>query len=584
MGCAESSVKKPEEHILGEEHSPLLSLNVLPTQEEEKTVVSSPALPSPPPLSSNSRRMEKKEEEEEPTPPYAPHQLHSPSSSSRALDDTSTSSSSSLSPKLNVCQPLSRFPRAPSPFSKNGAAFPKKRRRSHPHSRHHQPCKKDGMSFLLQEYLDASVKASFGSSSTSFPQLFHMPSTSKHEGERSVRVESSYPSSVGELSATLRVRSPQMGKQMKEEEAERHEEERQKSQGRNARMNAGEEEEKISLWTWWDDKVNKQFVTKDNLSRERLLGIQNLLQRQHAYDPQNVELDLSRCYLERSALRVISKFFTFPDTLELSWVTSLRLDGNFFTDEGFWILLSSLREGSASSVSGCSTKALPYLKELYLNHTAMDHERAAALMAILFPIHRAATIGNPLDVLRIGNNVATLPSFMHTEGGLEHLERCGKPPSRGLGEWEYAGKASEISFTELLFPHLTTLSLSDNEALGLIGFVHILRSLIATHYYSHELFLLDLCRCGIEADGVRYVDEFFQGMPVAHAQGYHPVIPHRILLSGNPIAEYFLGQEQHHSEDRYCERYTGAGAGSGRGGERVLAMLSLPNPPINLEI
>jgi len=486
------------------------------------------------------------EEKIDVVPPYVPHHLHSFSSSS------SSSSSSFSFPKLERGVSKSYRPTVAS-SSKRGAALPKKRKRSYQSEDYHQK-KGNRMSALLLEYLDDSVEQSQLSSSCSYPQLFRIaPEIEKNENGKALHPSHNTnrnPAYSPVLMGTSKI----------------------KEQTRPSSQSTKEDEETAnSSWKWWSEKVAQQYVTKDALSRERLLGIQTHLQSERAHNPNNVELDLSQCYFERSAPIILGRLLTSTAVPELRWITSLRLDGNFFTDEGFWALLSILRLENPSR-SGHNQRILPQLKELYLNHASVDYERAAALLAILFPIYRDATVGGTTAELRIGNNVATVPSLMQSTEPMDYGRKNTANDKGKGGEYARLDRDAAWSSTDPLFPFLTTLSLSDNEVLGLTGFVHILRSLIATHYHSHELTVLNLSRCGIGENGVGYLEEFFQGVRKAHETKRNPVVPHHLLLSGNPIAVYC--QQTASSLSFQAEA----------AGERVTPLFSMTSPNIRVEV
>lgn len=523
MGCTASSTKNPDES---------------PSKiAEPQSLVSAPF--AVPPSSPTVPLEEKKDDE----PPYAPHHLHSPSTSS-------VSSSSSRELELSVSK--SYRPTVAS-SSKRDAALPKKRKRSYQSEDHHQR-KKNMMSALLLEYLDDSVEQSQLSSSCSAPQLFLIPPESAEDAKGNA-LHSQFNTNGNAAYTPVQMDISKMRKM-------------RRSSTLDVKL-----DEKIanSSWHWWREKVAQQYVTKDALSRERLLGIQAHLQSERAHNPSNVELDLSQCYFERSAPVILGRLLTSAVVPELRWITSLRLDGNFFSDEGFWSLLSILRVGSPSYPEN-NQRILPQLKELYLNHTSIDYERAAALLAVLFPIYRAATAGGTIAELRIGNNVATVPSLMQTIEPTDYWRKNTADDSMKGSEYDRLDRDAAGPSTEALFPFLRTLSLSDNEVLGLTGFVHILRSLIATHHHSHELMVLNLCRCGIDESGVGYLEEFFQGVRIAHETKRNPVVPHLLLLSGNPIAMYCLPTSSSLSSQAEAA------------GERITPLFSMQSPDIRVEV
>lgn len=608
MGCSESLIKNTDESLQGREPNPSVVHQFKPSvvNQAESFAVHHRETPpggqhepleerqdTPPPsdnvLPANTRESPirdpprtgsptRREEQEERVPPYVPHRLQTSLSSSSAA--SSDSSSSSL-PKLSGFRPPS--PSVDSTVSQKAAGHSKKRKRSFGSSHRHRHDNGEVKSALLQEYLDETVRESLHSSSSSLPQLFHAPeAVGKKPQDRvsGLPYRSAVDIAVAKLAmeyATMKTQSLQKRPDEEEEQqqlGEKHGGDVWWMAGTKPKTEKKKDEEGGALtWTWWEEKVKHQLVTRDSLSRERLLAIQINLQRQYTQDSENVELDLSQCYLERTAPLVLGKFLTSPDIVALRWVTSLRLSGNYFSNEGFWVLLSSLRKGSFPSSSGDRPRTMLHLKELYLHHTTMDYQRVAALLAILFPIHRAATMGTEVEGLRIGNNVATLPAVMQEEGFTHYLDKCSSVQEQQGGSVETLDPA----FTKPLFPCLTTLVLSDNEALGVTGLVHILRSLIATHYYSHDLAVLDVSRCGIGTNGARYVEEFFNGVRKAQEQMCYPVVPRRFLLYGNPIAEY-LHEYQQQSQGRKKSRSIG---GSGEG---IPLSLSLSYPDIHMEV
>lgn len=263
--------------------------------------------------------------------------------------------------------------------------------------------------------------------------------------------------------------------------------------------------DEAGTWEWWMEEVRRERITRDGISREHLQDLPNRLQCLHHEDPKNVEIDFSQCYMERSAPYSIGTLLASPHVKELQWVTSLRLDGNYFTDHGFGSLLSTL------STSNERHPVLPNLEQLYLNNMNLDRGLVAAIFSVLFPVDEAKSFGSPAEDNRIGNNVAPRPN-LHDHLVLSKLSK------------------------RALFPSLHILSLSDNYGLGDAGLVQILRSMIAAHYRPHALSVLDLSRCGVDASALRFVHEFLDGLPKALQDGLHPVVPHRLLLLGNEIS------------------------------------------------
>eukprot|EP00796_Vickermania_ingenoplastis_P012962 gene12962-8818_t len=205
--------------------------------------------------------------------------------------------------------------------------------------------------------------------------------------------------------------------------------------------------------------------------------------------------------MERTAPYIIGSLLSSSHLGELQWVTSLRLDGNYFTDHGFGNLLATL------SAANERHTVLPVLRHLYLNNMNLDRNLVSAIFSVIFPIDVSSSAA---EELRIGHSVAPRSTF--------DPEILPAEPSK-------AG----------LFPSLTVLSLSDNTGLGVAGLVQVLRSLIAVHYESRSIAVLDLSRCGIGEPGLRFVNEFLDAVPRAVRERCRPVVPHRLLLLGNPL-------------------------------------------------
>lgn len=269
-------------------------------------------------------------------------------------------------------------------------------------------------------------------------------------------------------------------------------------------------------WEWWNDQVQREKVSKDGISRERLQDLPNHLELQHRKDPQHVEINLSQCYMERTAPYVVGGLLSSSMLPQLNWVTSLRLDGNFFSPDGFGNLLATLATANEKR------PVLPKLEELYLNNMNLGRTVASAIFSVLFPINMSKSLGTPTDDVRVGNNVTA-------RSPLPDLQAIAKENDTIL---------HRKPTTVVLFPSLKILSLSDNRGLEVSGLIHILRSLIATHYEASSLSVLDLSRCGIDMDVAhQYLDEFLNGVQRAYHRGNHPVIPNRVLLMGNSMKQ-----------------------------------------------
>ncbi|KAK7202200.1 leucine-rich repeat-containing protein [Novymonas esmeraldas] len=256
-------------------------------------------------------------------------------------------------------------------------------------------------------------------------------------------------------------------------------------------------------WAWWRQELRHERVTKDGYHRVLLEDIPTRLSTQHEDDPSTVELDLSCCFMERTAPYVLGRLFASPQLKELRWVTSLQLDGNYFTDDGFGTMLATM------SAMNEEQTVLPVLRQLYLNNMNLDRHSVAGLFAYLFPVDRKATRSIPSEeAFRIAGS------------------RAARPPESFIA-------ANKRGPTVSLFPSLTVLSLSDNPGLGTAGLIQILRSLLAVHYEPHIISVMDLSRCGMDRAASRYLQEYFTQLPRAANAGCHPVVPRRLVLMGN---------------------------------------------------
>ncbi|RNF05931.1 uncharacterized protein Tco025E_07684 [Trypanosoma conorhini] len=253
-------------------------------------------------------------------------------------------------------------------------------------------------------------------------------------------------------------------------------------------------------WEWWYEQVEKLRVTKDNSSRARLQDIPNRLTRQYDANKSQVELDLSWCYMERAAPYVLGRLFASPYLGELRWVTALRLDGNYFTDDGFGNMLAVM--GAANE----SQNVFPLLKNLYLNSMNLDHCSVYGIFFYLFPVD-ATLADRQTPSLCIAGEAAGFP----TEAYMPFRDAPHAP----------------------LFPSLEVLSLCDNPSIGNRGLAEILRCFIAPHYERRVLPVLDLSRCGINEVGVGYINEYLGQLSVAAARGDCVVVARRVVLFGN---------------------------------------------------
>ncbi|KPA75395.1 hypothetical protein ABB37_08668 [Leptomonas pyrrhocoris] len=257
-------------------------------------------------------------------------------------------------------------------------------------------------------------------------------------------------------------------------------------------------------WLWWRLEVRREHVTKDGYSRVQLQDIANRLTCQHDDNPESVDLDFSNCYMERTAPYVLGRLLASAQLRELRWITSLRLDGNYFTDDGFGAMLAVM------SAENETQTILPLLRQLYLNNMNLDSSSATGLLAYLFPVDRSATRRLPSDsALRIADSRVARPSEAFIPGN-RHGPRVP------------------------LFPSLSVLSLSDNPGLGTGGLIQLLRNLLAVHYEPNIIALVDLSRCGVSKAAARLFREYFDQLPRAMEMGCYPVVPRRFVLSGNP--------------------------------------------------
>jgi hypothetical protein len=256
-------------------------------------------------------------------------------------------------------------------------------------------------------------------------------------------------------------------------------------------------------WAWWRQELRREHVTKDGYSRVQLQDVANRLTCQHDDNPESVDLDFGNCYMERTAPYVLGRLLASTQLKELRWITSLRLDGNYFTDDGFGSMLAIM------SAQNETQTILPLLRQLYLNNMNLDRSSVTGLLAYLFPVDRKATRSMPADAaFRIAGSRVARPSEAFIPGN-KHGPRVP------------------------LFPSLSVLSLSDNPGLGTGGLIQILRNLIAVHYEPNILSVIDLSRCGFDKAAARFFKEYFDQLPRAVEVGCYPVVPRRFVLSGN---------------------------------------------------
>ncbi|RNF03868.1 hypothetical protein TraAM80_05523 [Trypanosoma rangeli] len=253
-------------------------------------------------------------------------------------------------------------------------------------------------------------------------------------------------------------------------------------------------------WEWWYEQVERLRVTKDNSSRVRLQDVPNRLTRQYDANKNQVELDLSWCYMERAAPYVLGRLFASPYLGELRWVTALRLDGNYFTDDGFGNMLAVMGAANERQV------VFPLLKNLYLNSMNLDHCSVHGFFFYLFPVDAALAARQPSSS-SIAGEAAGLPA----EAYMPFHEAPRVP----------------------LFPSLEVLSLCDNPSIGNRGLAEILRWFMAPHYQRRILPVLDLSRCGINEVGVGYINEYLTQLSLAAKEGDCVVIARRVVLFGN---------------------------------------------------
>lgn len=259
---------------------------------------------------------------------------------------------------------------------------------------------------------------------------------------------------------------------------------------------------KRGSWAWWRQEVRRDRVTKDGSRRAQLQDIETRLTCQHDENEADVELDLSNCFMERTAPYVLGRLFASSHK-ELKWITSLRLDGNYFTDHGFGTMLGTM---SAANKKG---SLLPALSQLYLNNMNLDPDSITGIFAYLFPtnmktVHKSS---NEADCCIAGSCISP-------------------PPLEYISEKLAAPKVP-------LFPALTVLSLSDNPGLGAVGLQQVLRSLLSVHYQPHILAVIDLSRCGLDGTAAQDLRDYFTQLPSAIDKHFNPVVPRRFVLIGN---------------------------------------------------
>lgn len=248
-----------------------------------------------------------------------------------------------------------------------------------------------------------------------------------------------------------------------------------------------------NTWRWWVQEVSRNKVTRDGCSRDRLQDVRNRLTCQHGKDSSNVELDLSTCYMEQTAPHVLTKLFT-SHVPQVRWVTTLRLDGNYFTSQGFGDMIATM------SAVNDRRPILPMLRELYLNNMSLDRAAVTGIASFLFPIDAEKTATQ--------SHLGPLPI-------LAKEYQPARPPRVPL------------------FPSLVMLSLSDNAGMGTAGLANLLRMLIAAHLEPHTLAALDLSRCGIDHTAGRVLQEYVEHVSHCITKGSNPVLVRSLLLLGN---------------------------------------------------
>ncbi|KAH9601233.1 hypothetical protein LSM04_009256 [Trypanosoma melophagium] len=268
-------------------------------------------------------------------------------------------------------------------------------------------------------------------------------------------------------------------------------------------------------WEWWYEQVDNLRITKDCTSRARLEDIQNRLMRQYDTDKSRVELDLCCCYMERSAPYVLGRLLASPSITEIRWITALRLDGNYFTDEGFGNMLAVM------SIANESRPILPLLKQLYLNNMNLDANSIHGILFYLFPFKLSPALTRGINVQR----PPPLTLTADARGSSIVSESVGYP----LRAYVPFDNTPHIP----LFPSLEVLTFCDNPGIGNRGFALLLRCLLAPHYERRELFLLDLSRCGIDEVGVGYLREYLTQLPISRRNGENVVSLRRVALIGN---------------------------------------------------
>ncbi|EPY37003.1 hypothetical protein STCU_00295 [Strigomonas culicis] len=207
-------------------------------------------------------------------------------------------------------------------------------------------------------------------------------------------------------------------------------------------------------------------------------------------------MDLSHCYMEQTAPYVLAGLFTSPHLAEIRWVTSLRLDGNYFANAGLSYLLSVM--STANEVK----PIFPSLEQLYLNNMNLDATSVSGILFFLFPVDPVAS------------------KRFHSH----------KPPVSN----EFVPQGKEGPQGEL-FPSLSILSLNDNPGLGQDGFEAVLTHLLSSHYKVHNLGSLDLSRCGIPAHCTKQLKQFLKDLKHTIDAGVYPIVPQRLVLLGNTL-------------------------------------------------
>ncbi|CAD2215289.1 hypothetical protein, conserved [Angomonas deanei] len=206
-------------------------------------------------------------------------------------------------------------------------------------------------------------------------------------------------------------------------------------------------------------------------------------------------MDVSNCYLERTAPFVLGQLLSTPQPSELRHITSLRLDGNYFSNDGLANALSSIAEECERTV------LFPVLEQLYLNNMNLDSSAVSGVLSFLFPIDRVAA-------QRFSVQLPAVPEVFQRP----HTVSATPTP---------------------IFPAIKVLCLSDNPGLGTAGFTCVLQHLLTSHFSDHQLSVLDLSRCDLDKKCGKPLKQYVKEIDEAHAEGTFPVVTQNIVLMGN---------------------------------------------------